>query len=153
MISASQRRSNRKWAEKNPDKMKAYKRDYYLRNKELVKERAMAWGKANPEKLKEYQQKVYAKNPSKYAFYHKRRQRLKKTNGGTHTFEDWQGLLKEHNNICWGCKKTNVILTEDHKIPLTKGGTDLIENIQPLCKSCNSKKHNTIGYWFLIASE
>ena len=62
--------------------------------------------------------------------------------GAYHTFGEWELLKKQYNYTCPSCKQTEpkIMLTEDHIIPLSKGGSDVIENIQPLCRSCNSKK-------------
>lgn len=70
--------------------------------------------------------------------------RIKKETG-THTYGEWELLKKQYNYTCPCCKKAGpeIKLTEDHIIPLSRGGSDLIENIQPLCLSCNSKKHST----------
>ena len=77
-----------------------------------------------------------------YAFIEKQREIKKKLNGGSHTFGEWQTLKAQYNFTCVWCKRSEpqIKLTQDHIISLKNGGSNNIENIQPLCVSCNSKK-------------
>jgi HNH endonuclease len=48
------------------------------------------------------------------------------------------------NGHCWYCgKHMNPFedFTEDHMDPRKQGGGDEVENLQPACKRCNSRKH------------
>lgn len=53
--------------------------------------------------------------------------------------ETLKKLLKKYNFRCVICE-TAESLTIDHIRPVSKGGTDDLNNLQILCKSCNSKK-------------
>lgn len=72
-----------------------------------------------------------------------KRRALKRSNGGSHTAEEWHDLKVQFNYMCLCCKRQEplVKLTEDHITPLAMGGRNDISNIQPLCRSCNAQKH------------
>lgn len=86
--------------------------------------------------------------------YHKRRARIAQT-GGSYTRSEWRKLCEFYDHRCLCCGMKFQRLTVDHVLPLSKGGTNNIQNIQPLCRSCNSRKHDkeidyryTLPPWF-----
>ena len=59
---------------------------------------------------------------------------------GTHTQAEWESLQAFCRHHCVKCQASNCELVKDHILPLYKGGSDGIENIQPLCRKCNAQK-------------
>jgi len=74
-----------------------------------------------------------------------RRLRLKLTRAihGGHTPSEWIRLKKRSDNRCCRCYGDKP-LQKDHKIPLSLGGTDLIDNIQALCHECHRAKDGLV---------
>jgi 5-methylcytosine-specific restriction endonuclease McrA len=95
---------------------------------------AMEWNRQHPEK-------VAAKSKAQHA--------KRKGNGGSYTAKQWLQLKKTYGR-CVGCGLSEAAiialgrtLAADHVLPIAKGGSSNIDNIQPLCHGrggCNNKK-------------
>jgi hypothetical protein len=59
---------------------------------------------------------------------------------GTHTKEEWEALKHVCGSACLRCGTDDVKFVKDHITPIYQGGSDSIENLQPLCGTCNSSK-------------
>lgn len=73
---------------------------------------------------------------------HKRHERLYAARKrGRHTPMEWMAMLNFCGNKCGKCgSKKNVC--KDHILAIVLGGSDAIDNLQPMCGSCNSRKGN-----------
>jgi len=61
--------------------------------------------------------------------------------------EEWKAICESFNNRCARCGEERP-LEMDHVIPVSRGGPEEFDNIQPLCKSCNCQKSNKPGWDF-----
>ena len=98
---------------------------------------------------RKYSLEYYKLHPEKSVAASNRRRALKLASEGSHTEEEWEELKAFYDHRCLRCGKQepDIKLTRDHIIPLTRGGRDSIDNIQPLCVRRNSKKnHQHIDY-------
>ena len=77
---------------------------------------------------------------------HNRRVKVK-NNGGSYSLAEWEQLCDKYENRCLACGRGDVLLSVDHIVPIIHGGSNNIDNLQPLCVSCNSRKNKkTIDY-------
>ena len=60
-------------------------------------------------------------------------------------------IYRQQQGRCAACEEAKR-LTVDHIIPITKGGSNHLKNIQLLCRSCNSRKGNKHSVDFMQAT-
>lgn len=101
------------------------------------------WRKNNRALARKLAQRWTKNNPQKDILRVEKR-RAKKNNAiGEYSLEEWNELCRSYGYKCACCRKERK-LTVDHIVPISAGGSNFINNIQPLCLSCNDTKGTKI---------
>ena len=142
MKSERKKRLEKEWRMRNKEHSRKYSNEYYHKNKDKCRAIQKKYLNSHKQQRNEYMKqykKLNFKKYQHYGFVYRLRNRL----SGTHTLGEWEILKAQHNWTCPSCKRQEpkIRLTKDHIIPLCKGGSSNIENIQPLCGNCNSQKY------------
>ena len=66
---------------------------------------------------------------------------------GRHTKAEWLALCAEFDQRCVRCGLKDYHIDKDHIVPLYLGGSDGLDNIQPLCARCNASKTGESTNW------
>jgi 5-methylcytosine-specific restriction endonuclease McrA len=102
---------------------------------------------AEPERFREYVLRSRARHIDTYRARArvdaKVRRDRKKGAEGSYTAAEWEALKARYHYCCLCCgeQEPAIKLTVDHIVPISKGGANVIDNIQPLCRSCNARKY------------
>lgn len=130
-----------KWDKANTDQRSIYAKQRYVENRDELLAKCREWQIANPEKRKARNQK---------------RRSLRHNAEGTHTSDQIRELYQEQNGLCaycgvrimWGIPY-DVHL--DHVTPLSRGGSNWIDNILLCCQPCNlSKSKRMLDEWMRV---
>lgn len=128
----------KKWRNENKEKCLEYNRNR--------RKKGIRYPSDSPEN-KRIRSAVYRKRHPEIIKHKSRIDYLKRKNiTGSFSVIEWNNLIQKQNYTCNICKRVEpeIKLTVDHIIPISRGGDGYINNIQGLCRSCNSRKKNHI---------
>lgn len=128
---------------KDPQAKKANDERYYRSKKTDIRAKQKVYNAKNANKNIE-RVRAWRKNNPGLAQHNSSMSRAKSFGAeGSYSLGDWETLKKQYGHKCPHCGRSEpeIKLTRDHIIPLSRGGSNFIENIQPLCGDCNRRKH------------
>lgn len=150
------------WREQHPEQVKAGIKLYYENHRDGILDQSREYREANRERIAEakrtleyrqwkrqYDQKYRAANPNKVKAKKCARRAAELAAPGSFTAEEIHSLLARQGFKCgnMACRVSiEVDQHIDHVMPLSRGGTNWIDNIQILCPACNLRKSDKDPY-------
>lgn len=135
------RRRVKEWIKNNPDQRREQVRRYKAKNKERLAEKNREYEKQTRERRAERTKLWRMSLPDKGQSYVRNRRALQRNAQGKHSASDIQAILAIQKWKCAYCR-TGIKLrfSIDHIVAIKNGGANSRDNLQALCRSCNSRK-------------
>jgi 5-methylcytosine-specific restriction endonuclease McrA len=140
--------ANRRWIMENPEARKRHLKTYRTNNADKCKEAGKRWytnnlqrarALARAKSVKWYMTNLESARALRRASV-KRRRAIKRGAGISKlTHGEWEAIKALYKHRCAYCKK-KAPLTQDHVVPLSKGGQHTASNVVPACVPCNCSK-------------
>lgn len=105
--------------------------------------RCRRWRTEHPERMKELIKAWYKSHPDAAKELSRRRRARELKAVGEFTETEFRALCVEHSNRCVYCGGLEAKvgkLVPDHMMPLSRGGSNSLDNIAPACRHCNDSK-------------
>jgi hypothetical protein len=150
----------KKYRDANKGKMKEYNKQYRISNNERLKQHYTEYRNNNRQLINEYKKVYYESNKDlvndQVKIYRNknrektnsvrristnRRRACKRQLVNSYTLSEWQACVEYFDNKCAYCGNEEK-LSQEHFVPLSKGGEYTKNNIIPSCTTCNSSKIN-----------
>ncbi len=140
---------------RDPERRRRYGREWIRRNAEKAREAMRRWRAAHPEEHGADNRSYYARHRderlAQSASYHHEHPEVGRARGqnrrareasaeGSFSPAEWLALVQRYDGRCAYCGDLGP-LEADHRSPLSRGGSNRIDNILPACRSCNARKH------------
>ncbi len=144
----------------NREELRAKQRAYNSKNREQIRAKEAARRKTNGEQINARKRQRYAEDPEFRARLLETNRRYDERNphvraemsrnyaarrwgdSGRITSAEWVARVTEYGGRCAYCSRPAT--TQDHVVPLSRGGRHEIANVVPACKSCNSSKRDKL---------
>jgi hypothetical protein len=160
------RKQSHHYRETHPEQVREYQKHYQREHREQLLKQRCLWYQANREKIREYNKHYHQEHRIQARCYRKANRererenlrRWRKANPEQHrehcrrrhaklvsvihnlTVKEWQHIKEIYDHRCAYCGEKKKKLTQDHVVPISKGGSHTISNVVPACQSCNSRK-------------
>jgi 5-methylcytosine-specific restriction endonuclease McrA len=151
------RDENKRYREAHPDRVRKLKKRQYLENRAQTIARSKQWAARNAAKRSEIRKKWKRQHPLQAQIDFARRRARQAGVLNDLTASQWRNVLASFGNTCayaWlgGCS-TRHSITQDHLVPISRGGDHTLTNVVPACGSHNYSKVDKTALEYLLSRQ
>ena len=132
---------SRQYYEEHKEEMDTRSHQYYATNRDTILEQHCNYHLKNRAEILDYHSQHYREHPEVSVAAHQNRRVQELSAEGSFTPKEFLDKCKMLGNRCMYCRRDDMPLGPDHAIPLSRRGSNNIDNIVPSCKSCNTRKN------------